>query len=214
MSDSPPAAARTLALLAAGLAAALAGAWAIREAGLTNAPRTEAATVLAAPRPLPPFELVRADGRPFDRNALLGRYTFVFFGYVNCPDLCPATLTELALARRSLADLPAARRPAVVMVGVDPRRDTPPSLARYVARFDPGFTAVGGDEAAVRRLAAALGAVVDRPPVADGGYRLEHTAALFLVDPEAALAARFPSPHAARTLAEDYRSIIAGRGRT
>lgn len=214
MSDSPPAAARTLALLAAGLTAALIGAWAIREAGRTAVPHTEAATVLAAARPLPPFELVGADGRPFDRDALLGRYTFVFFGFSHCPDLCPATLTELALARRSLADLPAARLPAVVMVGIDQRRDTQPALARYVAHFDPGFTAVGGDAAAVRRLAAALGAVVDSPAAADEGYRVEHTAALFLIDPEAALAAVFPSPHVARTLAADYRSIVAGRGPT
>ena len=214
MSNPPPAAARTLALLAAGLAAVLVGAWAIREAGRPALPHTEAATILAAARPLPPFALVGADDSPFDRDALLGRYTFVFFGFSNCPDLCPATLTELALARRSLADLPAARLPAVVMVGIDPRRDTQPSLARYVAHFDPGFTAVAGDEAAVRRLAAALGAVVDTPAAADSGYRVEHTAAVFLVDPDAALAAVFPSPLVARTLAADYRSIIAGHGPT
>ena len=214
MSESPRASARTLVLLAAGVAAVLLGLFAAREALRGHAPRTEAATVLDRARPLPPFELVAGDGARFDRSRLLRHYTFVFFGFSNCPDVCPTTLAELAIARRALEDLPEPRRPAVVMIGVDPGRDTPVSLARYVAHFDPAFTAATGAEAELGRLAAALGAAFETAPATDGSYRVEHTAIVFLVDPDAALVAVFPAPQVARTLAADYRSIAAARGPT
>ena len=212
MIEPPRAHARMPLLLAAGLVALLAGLWVAAGRGPGRAPRTEAATVFDAPRPLPPFELVAGDGARFDRNRLLGRYTFIFFGFSNCPDVCPTTLAELARARRALGDLPAERRPAVLMISVDPHRDTPPVLARYVAHFDPAFIAVSGEPAALRGLAGALGAAIDTTSAAGGSDRIEHSATLFLVDPDGALAAVFAPPHVARTLAADYRNIAAARG--
>lgn len=206
---------RTLLVLAACLAAALAGAYLARSwlARSGAAPVTEAAAVYAAPRPLPDFELLAHDGSRFDRARLLGRYTLVFFGFTNCPDLCPTTLAELARAERLLADLPAARRPAVVMVSVDPGRDTPAVLGRYVPHFDPAFVGATGPDAAIAALAAALGAAYQKGAEVDGSYAVDHTAAVFLIDPEARLLAVFPAPHAAGTIAADYRRILAAAGR-
>ena len=200
-----------LRLATACLAAALAGAYLARAwlARRGAPPATEAAAVYAAPRPLPAFGLVAHDGSRFGRERLLGRYTLVFFGFTNCPDLCPTTLAELAAAERLLADLPAARRPAVVMVSVDPARDTPAVLARYVPHFDPAFVGLTGDERAIGALAAALGAAFQKGAEVDGSYAVDHTAAIFLIDPAARLLAVFPTPHAARTLAADYRLILA-----
>ena len=218
MTESPRVPARTLRtllVLAACLVAALGGAlvalyWLARPG---SAPATEAAAVYAAPRPLPAFELVAHDGSRFDRARLTGRYTLLFFGFTNCPDLCPTTLTELAQAARLLEDLPAADRPRVVLVSVDPERDTPAVLARYLPHFDARFVGVTGGEAAIGTLAQALGAAYQKGEPVDGSYAVDHTAAVFLIDPAARLAAVFPTPHVARTIAADYRRILAGRGR-
>jgi protein SCO1 len=202
---------RTLAVLAACLFAALAGAW-LAHAWLLRPdapPATEVAAVYAAPRPLPPFELVAHDGSRFDAARLRGRYTLLLFGFTNCPDLCPTTLTTLTAAARLLADLPEERRPAVVMVSVDPKRDTPEVLSRYLPHFDPRFVGVTGGEDAIASLALALGAAFQRGAEVDGSYAVDHTAALFLIDPGARLVAVFPTPHVAATIAADYRRILA-----
>ena len=212
---APAAALRTALVLAACLVAVLAGGllarqWFVRPGA---PPATEAAAVYDRPRPLPAFELLAHDGSRFDRARLTGRYTLVFFGFTNCPDQCPTTLAELARVVRLLADLPAASRPAVVMVTVDPARDTPEVLGRYLAQFDARFLGVTGSAATIATLARTLGAAFQQGAEVDGIYAVDHTAALFLTDPEARLAAVFPAPHVAGTIAADYRSILASRSR-
>lgn len=172
-------------------------------------PATEHATLFAEPRALPAFALVDDAGAPFVPERLVGHWTFLFFGFVNCPDVCPTTLATLADVRRQVAREPGTRPPEVVMVSVDPGRDTPAVLARYVAHFDPSFTGATGDAAAIRTLTDALGvAVAVGEPDADGNYAVDHTAALFLVDPEGRFAALFNTPHEAGAIARDYRAIV------
>ena len=170
------------------------------------------ATLLNAPRPLPEFRLIDHAGRPFDRERLRGRWHFLFFGFTHCPDVCPTTLATLAAVRGGLHDLPASERPGVVLVSVDPARDTPEALARYVPHFDPEFVGVTGEPAAIAALTRELGvAVVIGAPAADGGYTVDHTAALFLIDPDGAWTAVFGAPHATDTIACDFRAIAAAR---
>jgi protein SCO1/2 len=172
----------------------------------------EHATLLAEPRALPAFELIDQAGAPFGVQRLRGQWTFLFFGFVNCPDVCPTTLAMLAQLRNALADLPDPDQPGVVLVTVDPGRDTPPALARYVGHFDPSFTGVTGSPGAIGSLTQALGvAVVVGPAAADGNYSVDHTAAIFLVDPEGRFAALFNTPHEAGAMARDYRRIVAAR---
>ncbi|HUO94744.1 MAG TPA: SCO family protein [Steroidobacteraceae bacterium] len=206
MSAFPRLPLRTLMLVAACVVAALGGAWVA--ATYWTRPATEVAAVYDHPRPIPDFALVAHDGSRFDRARLKGHYTFVFFGYTNCPALCPATLTELAAAMK---EMPPARRPAVVLVSVDPARDTPEVLARYVPHFDPRFVGATGTDEALGVLTGALGAAYLRDPPVDGSYAVEHTSALFLINPDAEVAAVFPAPHVAHTLAADYLRI-RGRG--
>jgi protein SCO1/2 len=175
-------------------------------------PDLEQALLFSETRALPGFALVDQAGRPFGPEQLRGRWTFLFFGFVNCPDICPTTLATLAAARQSLADLPDAERPAVTLVSVDPVRDTPEVLARYVAHFDPSFTGVTGSSEAINGLASVLGvAVIVGPAAADGSYAVDHSAAIFLVDPTGRLAALFGTPHEAGTIARDFRRIVAAR---
>ncbi len=175
-------------------------------------PALDRATLFETPRPLPYLALVDHAGRAFDLERLRDRWTLLFFGFVSCPDICPTTLATLAEARRMLADLPADRLPQVVFASVDPKRDTPAALARYVAHFDPSFVGITSRRNSMDDLTRHLGvAVIVGTQAADGSYSVDHTAAIFLIDPEARLAAVFGTPHAAATIARDYRGIVAAR---
>ncbi len=202
---------RTLAaaVVAAGILAGVAAAWLYaREHG--RPPELEHATLFEAPRALPAFSLVDQAGRPFGPDRLRGHWSLLFFGFTNCPDVCPTTLATLAAVRKSLGDPRRDDAPAVVFVSVDPGRDTPDVLGRYVEYFDPAFVGATGSREAIDALAAALGvAVIIGPPAADGSYAVDHSAAIFLVDPEARIAALFGAPHDAQAIARDYRRIVA-----
>lgn len=194
------------------LAAAAAGVIVARHlpGAASTPPGLERAVRFDAPRPLPELALLDQDGRAFDAARLRGHWTLLFFGFVNCPDVCPMTLATLAAARRSLADLPTADVPAVAFVSVDPRRDTPEALGRYVAHFDPSFSGVTGPAEAIDALTRALGvAVIVGPEAPDGSYSVDHTAAIFLIDRKARIAALFGASHEATTIARDYRRILA-----
>jgi protein SCO1/2 len=175
-------------------------------------PSLERATMYAERRALPAFELIDQDGAPFGPARMRGRWTFLFFGFVNCPDVCPTTLAMLADVRTRIATASAGEVPHVVLVSVDPARDTPPVLAQYVAHFDPSFTGVTGDPGAIDTLTRALGvAVAVGAPAADGSYAVDHTAAIFLVDPAGQVAALFNTPHEARAIVRDYLKIAGMR---
>ncbi|MCI0436838.1 MAG: SCO family protein, partial [Gemmatimonadetes bacterium] len=175
-------------------------------------PVLEQATLLSAARPLPSLTLTDHAGRDFGRDRLLGHWTLMFFGFTHCPDVCPTTLATLAQARKLLADLPLSDRPAIVLVSVDPARDTPDALAQYVGHFDAEFVGVTGRPAAIEVLTRELGvAVLAGVPADDGSYTVDHTAAIFLIDASASFAAVFGGSHAADLIARDYRRIVAFR---
>ena len=174
----------------------------------------EHALLLETPRELPAFSLVDHHGRPFELTSLSGRWTLVFFGFTHCPDVCPSTLFTLKQVSESLADLAEQDRPAVVMISVDPGRDTPEKLASYVPYFDPGFIGVTGDMPQIMSLTKAMGVAFAYTPLTDGGegYSVDHTASIFLLDPQGRLAAIFGTPHAAERIVGDYRRVLEARG--
>jgi protein SCO1 len=173
------------------------------------APLVQSAAVYARPRVLAPFALVADDGRTFDVQSLSGHWSLVFFGYTACPDLCPATLALLAQVDHKLADLPASVKPQVLMISVDPERDDPAKLAAYVKFFAPSFHGLTGAPGGVADAAAAFGVAYRRGSDSDGGYTVDHSAAVYLVDPDARLRAVFMPPQQTALLASDYRAIVA-----
>ena len=177
-------------------------------AGDATGPRTEAAAVYARPRPMPAFSLSDDEGRPAANTVFIGRWSLLFFGYTHCPDACPATLAELVLVVRQLADLPVGLRPQVWLVSVDPARDTSAVLHEYVRFFDPGFRGLTGEPAALEDFTRRLGVAVVVRHEAGGDYSVDHTAAILLVNPAGEIAGVFPAPHEVRTLAADYRAIV------
>ena len=173
-------------------------------------PVLEQATWLDSARPLPEFALTDNHGHDYRRDSLRGHWTLMFFGFTNCPDVCPTTLAVLADVRRQLQDLPQGEWPAVVFVSVDPARDTPEALGRYVAHFDPQFLGVTGPPQAIEVLTRHLGVAVSIGAAEENGnYTVDHTAAIFLIDPDAAMKAVFGSPHVASVIVRDYRSIVS-----
>ncbi len=173
----------------------------------------EQALLLESPRALPAFSLVDHHGKLFDPERLNGHWTFMFFGFTHCPDVCPATLFTLGQVKGQLGDLPQQQRPAVIMVSVDPNRDTPEKLANYVPYFDPGFVGVTGEMPQIMSLTQAMGVAFTYTPIANdtNGYAVDHTASIFLVDPAGRLAAIFGTPHEADRIARDYRRIMETR---
>lgn len=192
------------AVAAATLALLVAAFLAVR--GIANAPRPlQRATVLPTPMPLPDFQLVDQDGAPFSRDSLRNRQTLLFFGFTHCPDICPATLQQLALARNELADrLPQdAAPPDILLISVDPGRDSPEVLKAYTAIFGPGTYGATGEPGKLLELTTALGIFFEIGEASDSGYSVNHSAAVLLVNDRAELQAVFSAPHDVDTLVAD-----------
>ena len=172
------------------------------------------ATVLSEPMDLPPIQLADHRGQPFNNETLRGRWTFLFFGYTFCPDICPAALAVLAHARKILREEAGEIQPQVVLVSVDPERDTQARLGEYVAYFDREFLGVTGSDAALQKFTRPLGILYRKTPGAssDGNYLVDHSASILLVDPQARLRALTSPPHDGVAIADDFRKIVAKFG--
>lgn len=139
-------------------------------------------SALDPPLSLPDFELMAANGQPFQLSELEGDIALVFFGYTYCPDVCPLTLADV---RSVLGDLRAGReRVRVIFISTDPERDTPEVLSKYLAAFDPEFIGLTDDFAKVQEVMKPFGAFAEKTEVSDSqaGYLVSHTARLYLVD--------------------------------
>ena len=173
----------------------------------SGGPTLAKATLIEPARPLPPMAFIDQQGQPFGLEQLRGHWSILFFGFTSCPDVCPMTLALLAQVEKKLADLPAEQRPHIVLVSVDPKRDTPERLAQYVKSFSPTFTGITGD--AVQEFALKMGVPVAISEQPGGNYTVDHSAAIFVVDPTGALRALSSTPHEVPIIAEDYRSLVA-----
>lgn len=170
-------------------------------------------TYLSPSRALPDFSLIDHHGRTFGAADLRGRWSMLFFGYTNCPDFCPTTLTTLAALEKRLRTSAPPAPLQVIFMSVDAKRDTPEQLARYVPYFDSEFIGITArDQPTIQAVAAALGVGVVITPKPDGTYTVDHSGAIFVVNPEGKLAAILTGPFAVDALAADFRRIVAGPG--
>lgn len=186
------------------------GAWFLTRALETGAP--ERATVLPVAQPLPAFTLTDDRGAPLTRDSLRDGWQLMFFGFTHCPDICPATLQQLAAARRRLAERGVSPLPEIVLVSVDPERDSPAILADYAAHFGDGVRGATGDLAELRSLTGALGIHFEKGPADDdGNYNVNHSAAVLVIDAEARLSALFSAPHSVEAFVHDVPLIVSGR---
>jgi len=164
-------------------------------------------------RALPDFSLIDTRGQTFGLAQLRGHWSMMFFGYTNCPDFCPTTLTTLAALEKRLRAGAAPVRPQVIFMSVDAARDTPEQLAKYVPYFDPEFIGLSAaSQSDAEAVAAKLSVSVIITPKSDGTYTVDHSGAIFVLNPEGKLAAVLTGPFTVGNLESDFRRIVAGRG--
>ncbi len=137
------------------------------------------------------FSLTDQNGATFRAADLQGKTSLVFFGFTNCPNVCPPTLQRIRQVQKELGV--DHQRVIAVFVSVDGERDTPEALRRFLAGFGPGFIGLTGDPKLVGQLAEDFSAVFFKgmPTDAAGGYNMEHTSQTYLVDKDGRLRATF-----------------------
>ncbi|MDE2360837.1 MAG: SCO family protein [Betaproteobacteria bacterium] len=138
-----------------------------------------------------------------------GKAVVLFFGYTQCPDVCPTTLSTLAQAMKLLGS--DADRVQVLFVTIDPERDTPALLARYVPAFDPRFLGLWGDAEATGRTAKEFKIVYEKVPGATpGSYTMDHSAGSYVFDPQGRLRLYVAYGQGAEVYAHDLRILLRG----
>lgn len=160
-------------------------------------------------RELLDFSLTDQNGQPFNLNRFSDGWSFVFFGYTYCPDICPTTLTTLVSVYKQLEQQgESIENLNTFFISVDPQRDTPEVLRGYMSYFNEAFVGVTGEKELLDAFARQFGAgYVVEPEQAPGVYLVSHTSSIFLVDPQKRLRAHFSPPHDATTIAEQFRKI-------
>ena len=159
---------------------------------------------------LQPFKLTDHNNTVFDEKRLQGKWSFVFFGYTSCPDVCPATLYVLSSVHGLLVDetgkIPDDMQ--VVFISVDPARDTSEKLANYMAYFNKDFIGTTTNKTEIDKLARQFGAgYIIEEETSAGVYNVSHTSAIFLIDPYGRLVATFSQPHQPATITSQYKKI-------
>jgi protein SCO1/2 len=172
---------------------------------------SQATTRLPTPKVLQPFELLTHTGEPFTLDSLKGRWSFVFFGYTHCPDVCPTTLATLSAVANLLAkDTKLASEARFYFVSVDPERDTQAHLAEFVPYFNSAFVGVTGSPEQVDNLTRQLSILYRKgTPDAQGGYLVDHTASVLLINPEGQFEAVFSPPLNAGHIAADFAKLAS-----
>ncbi len=160
------------------------------------------------------FTLTGANNRSLHLDNLKGKWSFVFFGYTQCPDVCPMSLGVLSSAFSILKQDPAAYgKIQGIFVSVDPRRDTPELLKDYVSYFGSEFTGVTGSSEQIDAFSRQIGALyaIHEPEAGEDpdSYRVTHNSAIFLIDPRGRLYGRFPPPQDAMNIASTFIKLRA-----
>lgn len=176
--------------------------------------RLNRAIVFDTPREIKAFTLSTHSNREFTEKDLVGSWSLIYFGFTHCPDICPTTLAKLAQVVDQL-DQELAARTRVILVSVDPARDTPESLAQYVTFFDPEFIGLTGDFRELLNLTGSLNVAFNKVMLdgAESGnkdnYTIDHTGHLALVNPNGHYHGFFKPPFELAAMKVTFSSIAA-----
>lgn len=167
------------------------------------------ASYFEMPLALPAFNLDGTGNEPFSRDDLRGQFSLMFFGFTNCPDICPITLATLAQTYRELEET-GTQLPRVVFVSVDPNRDTTDQIAAYLQNFDERFTGATASRRNLDPLLRTLGVSVmihefpDQP-----SYTVTHNGTVYMIGPDVELIATIDGSVTATEIATDFRRVRA-----
>ncbi|MFC3715735.1 SCO family protein [Luteimonas soli] len=174
-------------------------------------PAMETVTLFPQPRELPAFSLRQSDGTQLVPGELKGHWTLVFLGFTYCPDVCPTTLAELALAQKQWEALPESTRPRVLFVSVDPERDDPDRIGEYAHAFHRDSLAATADVPALEKFARSLALVFAKVPAPEGAppdsYTIDHSATIAVLDPQGRMAGIIQPPLQPKSIAADLTAL-------
>jgi protein SCO1/2 len=194
-----------LRILVVGLVVLVAAMFLLPRGQRGEAPQT--ATVLPEARPLADVRFIDKSGRETHLSDFKGDFTLLFFGFTNCPDVCPLTLSLLAQVRADVAARAPQLTPRVLFVSVDPNRDTPERITAYLNGFDSEFLGVTAGDDELRPLLEALGVAVEKHVHGGANYNVVHNSAIYVLDSNAQWLAVSTGPHDPQIVASDYLRI-------
>lgn len=160
--------------------------------------------LLPQPKALGPVSFVDHHNQTFDIKRLQGKWSILFFGFTNCPDICPSTMQTLKLVKQRVEQANAWNSYQVIMVSVDPERDSIERLNNYVPFFDEDFVGIRADLEQTTAFAKSVGILFFKgEPAANGGYDVDHGASLILLNPEGNFAGVISAPHKVEEISSD-----------
>jgi protein SCO1 len=172
-----------------------------------------AAVIEAAPPPAQAtasisghFALNGTDGRRVTDASFRGKWLVVYFGYTSCPDICPTVILRIGQAMTAIGS--AADQVQPIFITVDPARDTPEHLAKYMASFDPRVIGLRGDAAQTREAARQFHVYYRTRSLDGGDYSVDHSSFLYIVDPQGSFSKLLADSLSSDQLAAELRSLI------
>ncbi len=190
------------------LALATFAGWFVKDGPLAPPPAATGPAALAIGGP---FQLTDHRGRAVTERDFRGKPMAVFFGFTYCPDVCPTTLGDMTRMMEALG--PDADRIQWVFVSVDAERDTPEAMARYLESFDPRIVGLAGSEQQIAEAARNFRVYYQRVPLDGGGYTMDHSASVFLLDAAGRFAGTIDYKESDRVAEEKLRLLLAHPGR-
>ncbi len=189
--------------------------WMNNDPRLANKVDASVLKIFPHPIAIPSASLIDKEGKHFDFNQLKNRWTFLYFGYTLCPDICPTELTALAGVLEQLREQKVKAAHGVLFVSVDQQRDTPDRLRQFVDYFDASIQAVSGEESELRIMAQPIGAAWDKVAQFDehgqpdqNNYLINHTTSILLIDPQGRAVGVFPTPHDPVAMAKAFTTVV------
>ena len=179
--------------------------------GCTQEPHEFGGLVFETPNPVANFTLTAANNQPVNLSDYAGKYVFIYFGYTFCPDVCPTTLSKLAAVQEDLGD--EGDQMQVLMISVDPERDTPEHLADYVGHFDDSFVGITGSPEEIDAAGKPFGLYYAKHEgTAESGYLVDHTARTFLLNPKGEVIVAYPHDATKEAILADMQELLEGGG--
>ncbi len=164
--------------------------------------------ILEEPIQLPDFSLIDHEKKPVSKDTFKGQWDLIFFGFTNCPDICPTTIHTLNLIRQKIKQSDFEKTLRIALVSVDPERDTPPVLSQYINYFGDQNIAITGDIEELTKLTKALGIFFEKVFDDYDNYTVNHSAAVLLINPAAEFSALFSAPHILEDFIDDLKKIM------
>jgi protein SCO1 len=186
------------------------GLWLGLRGDMTPAPpKFQSMLAYGGPRELSDFDLEASDGGRLNRARLQGRYSVLFFGFLNCPDVCPTAMATLGEVDKLIADVPESARPNFVFVSVDPARDTAAAAGQYTQHFVARGIGATAPDAVLEPFVRQMGVIYAAQPAVDGAYSVDHSAHFVVLDPQVRIIGIIrPDKQIAAGIAADLHQLI------